>query len=132
MIRTGIDLVETKRIKTLYEKKNFKKYFLTDSEIEMINNDAGKDAETGDKIIPYNTIAGLFACKEAVAKALGVGFSLGWRYNEIEIKSGEIGAPYVVLHGKMKERFEFLKGKEISVSISHDSGFAVAVCVING
>ena len=132
MIKTGIDLVDVKRVESLYKKKNFEKYFLTPYEKESIIRDSGKDAETNEKIFPYNTLAGLFAAKEAVAKALGVGFSLGWRYNEIEVRSGEIGAPYIVLNGKMKERFDAIGGKEISISISHDAGIAAAVCVIAG
>ena len=132
MIKSGIDLLEIKRIESFCKRKNFEKYFLTDLEKQSINKDYGMDAETKIKIVPYATIAGFFVAKEAVAKALGVGFSLGWRYNEIEIRSGEIGEPFVVLYGKMKKRFEDIGGKEISISISHDGGFATAVCVIVG
>lgn len=132
MIKTGIDLVKVDRIKTVYKRKNFSKYFLTEYEKSVIARETGTDSCTHEEIIPYETIAGLFAAKEAVSKALGVGLSLGWKYNEIEINETDLGEPIVVLSGKMKERFDKIGGKEVSVSISHDAGIAAAVCVILG
>ena len=69
------------------------------------------------------SMAGLFAAKEAVAKALGTGFR-GFSPNQIEVKHDELGAPYVVLHGKAKE---IAKDAKILVSISHTKIAAIAV-----
>ena len=69
------------------------------------------------------SMAGLFAAKEAVAKALGTGFR-GFFPDEIEIKHDEQGAPYVVLHGKAKV---LAKDAKILVSISHTKTTAIAV-----
>ena len=73
------------------------------------------------------SMAGLFAAKEAVAKAVGTGFR-GVSPLDIEIRHTEFGAPYVVLHGKAKE---LIKGAKIHVSISHTKTTAVAVAHLN-
>ena len=70
--------------------------------------------------------AGMFAAKEAVAKALGTGFS-GFGFSDIEILVGESGQPHAVLHGGAKKIAE---NAVIHVSISHDGGMAVAFAVI--
>jgi len=80
------------------------------------------------------TAAGLFAAKEAVAKALGTGFRGFWP-NDIEIWHDGLGKPHVRLHGEalkaakkiVKRR---LKRVQILVSISHTDTDAMAFAVI--
>lgn len=129
VIKTGIDMVAVDRMKSLYEKKTFSQHFLADSERDYIVAKSGVD-ENGKKIVPYQTIAGLFASKEAVSKAFGIGFSKGLRFSEIEIFHTGSGEPNVKLSGYFKEVGDTLGVKSIAVSISHDGGFAIAVCVI--
>lgn len=69
------------------------------------------------------TMAGLFAAKEAVAKALGTGFA-GISPKEIEITHGETGAPQVKLRGRAGEA---ARGKAVIVSITHTKTAAAAV-----
>ncbi|MTI80946.1 MAG: holo-[acyl-carrier-protein] synthase [Firmicutes bacterium] len=78
---------------------------------------------------PYPCLAGRFAAKEAVLKALGSGLS-GCRFVDVEILSDEkTGAPKVVLHARAKNK-ALVKGiKQVMVSISHDRGRAVAFAV---
>ena len=75
------------------------------------------------KLKPAASMAGLFAAKEAVAKAIGTGFR-GFFPSEIEIRHDMYGAPEVVLYGKAKE---LAKGSKILVSISHTKTTAIAV-----
>ena len=69
------------------------------------------------------SMAGLFAAKEAVAKAIGAGFR-GFFPNDIEIRHDEFGAPVVHLYGRAKE---LAKDTVIKVSISHTKTAAAAV-----
>ena len=69
------------------------------------------------------SMAGLFAAKEAVAKALGTGFR-GISPIDIEIKHNKLGAPEVNLHGKAKV---FAKNAKMLVSISHTKDVAIAI-----
>ena len=71
------------------------------------------------------SMAGLFAAKEAVAKALGTGFR-GFYPHDIEIQHSESGAPHVVFHGKAKQLAHEAK---ILISISHTKTLAVAVAL---
>ena len=81
--------------------------------------------------------AGLFAAKEAVAKALGTGFSGFWP-SDIEIVHDGNGRPLVVLHNKAaykarslaKGMRRFGKGYTIAVSISHTDDEAVAFAIL--
>ena len=51
---------------------------------------------------PAESMAGLFAAKEAVAKALGTGFRGFWP-GAVEIAHSPLGKPEAVLHGKAAE-----------------------------
>jgi holo-[acyl-carrier protein] synthase len=72
------------------------------------------------------SLAGLFAAKEAVAKALGTGFS-GFSPRDIEIIWDENSRPGVKTHGAAACR---LGAGRVSVSISHCRCHAAAFAVI--
>ncbi len=72
------------------------------------------------------TLAGRWAAKEAVSKVLGLGVrGVGWR--EIEIVRLPTGQPTVRLHDRARARAEQLGMARISVSISHERDYAVAI-----
>ncbi len=72
-------------------------------------------------------IAGAFCAKEAVSKALKVGFYKSLSPLDIEILHDERGEPYIVKNEKISK---LLSDKEIDISISHTKKQAVAICVI--
>ena len=74
---TGADVLEKQRIERLFYSygKKFVRRILTDKEIKELdkkNNDIKK--------ISY--LSNNFACKEALSKALGLGFSEGITYKD--------------------------------------------------
>ena len=69
-------------------------------------------------------LAGLFAAKEAVSKALGTGFA-GFGFADIAILPDGAGRPRVRLSGGAA-RFSDLN---IHVTITHDAGLALAFAV---
>ena len=75
--------------------------------------------------------AGLFAAKEAVAKALGTGFR-GFFPSDIEIWHDAWGKPRVKLHNKAKKIARKLaRGRyRVHVSISHTDTDALAFAVV--
>jgi holo-[acyl-carrier protein] synthase len=77
------------------------------------------------------TRAGLFAAKEAVAKALGTGFNRFWP-RDIEITHDPFGRPDAVLHGEAKKIFDALNGERFYLSITHNQSTAAAVAVLWG
>lgn len=110
----GCDLVEVRRVARVMENPRFLERVFTEGEREAI---AHKGASTA---------AGLWAAKEAVSKALGTGF-VGFALRDIEILTDEDGAPHAYLRGGAQARLAALGALSIWVSISHDSGFAMAV-----
>ena len=70
------------------------------------------------------TMAGIYAAKEAFSKALGTGITFDLK--EISIFHDEAGMPAYSLSGKAEKLGE---GDRFWLSITHDGGIAAAVCV---
>ena len=120
VLRTGVDLIEISRIEEVVSRhgKHYLKRIYTPAELEI----CGKRAES---------LAGRFAAKEAVAKALGCGIGdVEWK--EIEILGDEQRAPVLHLHGKAAQKADELGLTNWSVSISHDQSQVVAFVVAVG
>lgn len=78
------------------------------------------------KAFPERHLAGRFAAKEALAKALGTGFgAVSWL--DLEIINDESGKPFVNLSPKLVEAYGSL---EFLVSISHCNEYATAVAIL--
>jgi len=73
-------------------------------------------------------MAGFFAAKEAVAKALGTGF-VGFNPSAIEIVHNKTGKPEIMLHEGAAEIAETAGITAVEISISHCKSLAVAMAV---
>lgn len=113
----GLDLCGIKRIEQAMENPRFAQRIFTQGERDHIARKGGHSA------------AGLFAAKEAVAKALGVGFD-GFFPDKIEIFWDEAGCPQCRLHAGALERFEKLGGSKLILSITHEGDMAAAVAIL--
>ena len=111
----GLDVCEISRMEKLLKRDGFVRRFFTPEEENYIHS-RGKGAAC--------TLAGLFAAREALGKALGSGISFDLR--EAEVRHDEKGRPYYAFHGALAER---VKGERFHLSISHDGGIAAAMCV---
>ena len=78
-----------------------------------------------------NCLAGRFAAKEAILKALGTGLR-EMRWTNIEILPNYLGKPEVKLSGPAEELAEQMGIAKVLVSNSHDRGRAVAFAVAVG
>jgi len=74
--------------------------------------------------------AARFAAKEAFLKAIGTGWSGGYRFVDIEILNNEQGKPELVLQGKVKDFCEEHGITRFHVSLSHIKDLAKAVVVL--
>lgn len=80
---------------------------------------------------PALHFAARVAAKEATYKALSgnpLARAVGWR--EIEVCQREDGAPYLLLHGRARERAAELSVERVLVSLTHSKTAAVAVVVL--
>ena len=119
-LRTGVDLIEISRIEEVISRhgKHYLERIYTPAELELCS----KRAES---------LAGRFAAKEAVAKALGCGIGeVEWK--EIEILGGEQNAPMLNLSGKAAQKAQELGLESWSLSLSHSQSHAVAFVVAIG
>ena len=94
--------------------------------------------------VPYLHLAGRFAVKEAVMKALGTGWSGGIRWTEIgvvnespdgpegSVKTSGTGRPRVEVTGHVKKLADERGVRAIQVSISHDTDYSIAQVVLIG
>lgn len=76
-------------------------------------------------------LAGRWAAKEAVMKALGTGLGTVDPH-DIEIIGTDAGQPYVELHRAAATTAAAAGVSRIHVSISHDGGHAIAFAVTEG
>ena len=118
IIGHGIDMVEIARIKGLLDSphKNWEEGAYSADEREQAD-------QPPQRVYYY---AGRFAGKEAVAKALGTGFSGEVTWRGIEILRMTSGAPEVRLSGGALETATKLGITRWLISISYSGGFAVA------
>ncbi|NLK43456.1 MAG: NAD(P)H-hydrate dehydratase [Tissierellia bacterium] len=115
-LTTGIDIVKIDRIRKILskEKERFYNKIFTEKEVEYISY-KGNRAET---------VAGMFAAKEAISKVLGTGIgTIGWKDIEILHKNHK---PYVNISQKLKDRMEQIKITDVEISISHEEDYAIA------
>ena len=121
----GLDLCETARIGRAIERPRFLQRVFTPAERARILAASGqRRAEIA---------AGLFACKEAAAKALGTGFS-GFGPADVEFVPDSCGRPVAALHRGAKSRAVALAGGgwRMWVTITHEAGLAAATAVLEG
>jgi holo-[acyl-carrier protein] synthase len=124
VLGTGIDIVETGRIRDSLEK--FGERFVNRCFLP------GEIAYCRGMKFPELHFAARFAAKEAISKAFGTGIGkqLGWR--DMEICRRASGEPFVKLHGKGAELARQRGVTEVFVSLSHCKDYAAAQAVIVG
>ncbi len=114
-MKIGTDIIQIDRIRTSCERfgSGFKKRFLHDSEILLATKE--------------ESVAGFWAAKEAIAKALGCGIGKHLAFHDIVIYKDHYGRPYFELTPEAQSRHQITQS---SLSISHDGGFAIAVVAL--
>ncbi len=113
----GIDLIKVERIKKFIDRFGNRglQRFLSQYEIELCQNNIKR-------------IAGYWAVKEAISKALGVGIGSEFSFHDVEISKTIKGSPVAILNQNIIQKFSI---KNIAISITHDGDYAIAVATIN-
>ena len=124
ILGVGIDLCAIERMAKAIERPRFLERVYTPAERARI--EAAGEVRRGE------IAAGLFAAKEAVAKALGTGFS-GFFADAVEITPDDLGRPVCALTGGALKRACALSGGQpfrVWLSVTHEGGFAAVVAVL--
>jgi len=80
-----------------------------------------------ERELPLRSLAGRFAAKEALMKALGATDGVGW--HDMRVVTDEGGNPDLVVSGRAAEIAESRGIASLHVSMSHDAGVAIAFVV---
>jgi holo-[acyl-carrier protein] synthase len=81
-----------------------------------------------ERTLPVSSLAGRFAAKEALAKALGAPPGLEW--HDAEVVREESGRPRLLLTGTVQEAAHRMGVATAHLSLSHDAGVATAFVVL--
>lgn len=124
IIGVGTDLVDIERIADCYARfgTRFVSRILSPREQSLFENYRRE---------PEIFLAGRFAAKEALAKALGQGFRNGLSMHDFVILTTPLGQPYVEYEGMA---LRFIQEKNVTasaLSISHEKRYATAVVVLS-
>ncbi|MGG7162863.1 holo-ACP synthase [Clostridium ihumii] len=116
----GVDIVEIHRIeKAVNRTKSFLEKTFSEEELEFFKN----------KKLRIEQIAGRFAAKEAISKALGTGFR-GFSFRDLTIINDELGKPIVILSENAKKIVGKDGNYKIHISISHSNDNAIAYAIL--
>jgi holo-[acyl-carrier protein] synthase len=122
VVGIGTDVVDVDRMRRVLERTpSFAHRVFTEGERALA--DGRRD--------PAKPLAGRFAAKEAVMKALGLGLG-EVNLIDIEVIRAESGAPSIVLHGTAGERAAAMGVAGFLVSLSHSDTTAIATVVAQG
>jgi len=116
-MKIGTDITVVSRLENSLNKfgTKFLDRFLTEEEQKELSQKS-------------ESIAGYWAAKEAIAKALGCGICADLGFHDIIIYKDERKAPHFRLSDKAQA---FHQINNSSLSIAHDGGFAIAVVMID-
>jgi len=124
MVGVGVDVISISRVKRAVERggEHFLKRVFTEKELEHC-------LRSGDT---YAQLAGRFAAKEAVFKALGHADRRRLKWRDVEIEDSGSDGVEVVVSEVLRRLFDERRAKGILLSLSHDktSDVAVAVAVL--
>ena len=122
VIGLGIDLIECKRIRDLWQRHGDRvtDRLLTSAELEYVRRYVAD-------VVPR--LAGRFAAKEAILKVLGTGWrgQIAWR--DMEILNDSAGRPFVTLTGECQRVAESQGIARILLSITHTESYAAATAI---
>ncbi|WP_294156025.1 holo-ACP synthase [uncultured Clostridium sp.] len=119
IIGIGTDIIEIERIENAVKRTNgFLNKLFTENEMKIFESRGFRS----------EVIAGNFAAKEAVSKAVGTGFR-DFGVKDIEILRDKLGKPLVNLSDKVYDVLG-LSDVNIHISISHNRTNAIAYAVM--
>lgn len=119
-LSSGIDMIDIARIEramTRHGDRFFRRFF-TEQELHFCQERPAR-------------LAGRFAVKEAVAKALGTGIG-EFNWTDIEVVCDGLGKPELVLHNMARDTASAQGLVQWSISISHTETHAIGLAVAIG
>jgi holo-[acyl-carrier protein] synthase len=122
----GTDICDVRRIRQSLAKygDRFGKRVLSPTEYAVWQARTARSSERGVRYM-----ATRFSAKEAFSKAVGMGIRMPMTWRRCEIANYPSGAPYIVLHGALKEWFD-ARGLKAHISVTDETDYAASFCVV--
>lgn len=115
IVGIGVDLVDLNRFESKLQE--------TPALIERIFTPTERERSV-------QSLAGIWASKEALIKALGNPVGLSWQ--DVTVANDSLGKPHLEVTGAAKERSEEMGIASWHLSITHDGGMACAFVIAEG
>lgn len=112
----GVDICQVSRLESFPLEGRFARRFFSREELAYLESKGSARAQS---------MAGLYAAKEAFSKVLGSGVR-GFELKEVEVIHTPEGRPCYRISGKALEAMKQRGIEEVLLSISHDAGVAAA------
>ena len=117
IIGIGVDVVDLARFERALDRTPaLKSRLFADGELS-----------TPSRVLSLRSLAGRFAAKEALIKALGDSHGVQW--HDMQVVSDDHGNPHFELSGAAAEVAVAKGATRLHLSMSHDAGVAVAYVV---
>ncbi|MBA2251910.1 MAG: holo-ACP synthase [Nitrospirales bacterium] len=122
IVGIGLDLVNIARLEAIARRWQ-------DRFLQRVYTEDERRASFG-RAWPYASLAGRFAAKEAMLKALGTGWSAGVSWQDIQVLNEAGGRPVATVQGRTGVLVQQAGVTRIHVSLSHDGGYAIAEVIL--
>ena len=123
IVGIGVDIIDNKRIQLSIKNKDFLNRIFGKNEILISKKFRNK----------ANFFSKRFAAKEALAKALGIGFRENLNFKDIQIINNKLGKPYYIISSKINsliKKKKKIKNFKLFLSISDEKEYSIAFTII--
>ena len=124
IVGIGVDIINNKRIQLSIQNKNFINRIFGKNEILISKKFKNKT----------NFFSKRFAAKEALAKALGIGFRDNFNFKDIQIVNNKLGKPYYLVSSKIQrliKKKKKIKNFNLFLSISDEKDYSISFTVLS-
>ena len=122
IVAIGIDIIEVARIREVLSR--------TPSVAQRVFTAAEREYCDSRGAVSAQHYAARFAAKEAMLKALHTGWRGGIGWQDVEVAAHDSGAPYLMMHGVVKDLFAASSATIAHLSMSHTSEHAIAQVIL--
>lgn len=116
-MKVGIDIVEISQVNKIKNLEHFLDKYFNYEEIAYIRKKVKKE----------QTIAGIYAAKEAFLKALEIGIGK-IPLNKVIVSHKENSSPYIVMNEEVTNILREYGFTSADISISHGGDYSIAIC----
>lgn len=123
----GTDVVQIERVERLHARygEHFVQRLLLPAELDAFRALSGDGRSRKGRFLAMR-----FAAKEAIVKAMGIGFRHGLWIRDVGVAANELGRPDIIWSERGQQMRERLGIGEGHITLTDEAGLAVAVAIL--